>query len=130
MSRTRILAGVATAALAVGSFGTAAPAAAAADDSKVRTGSCSGQSNYRMTLTERGDDRLRATFFINGRRDNARWNVTFKREGNTVFRDAKRANNRGNVFFADTFRGDDDTVRVIARAAYGERCTSSIELDD
>ncbi len=129
MARTSILAGIAAAALVAGTIGAAAPAAA--DDKESRSGDCSRQSHYRMTLAERDDDRLRTTFFINGQRDNAKWNVTFKRAGHVVHRDTKRANNKGNVFFADTFRGDDDaTVRVIARAAYGERCTRAFSLDD
>jgi len=129
MARTSILAGIAAATLVAGTVGAAAPAAA--DDRKARNGDCSRQSVYRMTLAERDDDRLHSTFCINGKRDNARWNVTFKRAGQVVHRDTKRANNRGNVFFADTFRGDDDaTVRIIARAGYGERCTRAFSLDD
>ena len=76
-------------------------------------------------------DRLRTVFAVNGPRANAVWRVTIKRNGNVVHQGKKRANDRGNVRFAKTFRGDDDDfVKVIARSGYGERCARGIKLDD
>jgi predicted ATPase len=132
MAAKTVLGGIAVTALVGGTLVAGAPAHA--DDSKVRTGDCTRTATYRMALADldRDDqDRLRAVFAVNGPRANARWSVTFKRNGQVVHRAAKRANDRGNVTFASTFRGDDDAwVKVIARSGYGERCARRLTLDD
>ena len=134
MLRKAATAGFATTALVAGGVVAAAPAMA--DDFKSRSGDCSRQSNYTMTLKEidiRGgdDDGLRTTFFVNGNRQGAIWRVTVKRAGKVVHRVSKRANAKGNIFVADRFRADDDAaVRVVARAGYGETCQRLMRLDD
>ncbi|MDQ3627778.1 MAG: hypothetical protein M3419_03010 [Actinomycetota bacterium] len=136
MLRKAATAGFATTALVAGGVAAAAPAMA--DDFKSRSGDCSRQSTYTMTLKEidiRGggddDDGLRTTFFVNGTKQGATWRVTVKRSGKVVHRVTKRANAKGNIFVADRFRADDDApVRVTARAGYGETCTRLLRLDD
>ena len=128
-----VVSGIAATALTAGTI--AAGALAYADDERqVRRGDCRRKAEYRMLLkdADRDDrDRLRAGFRINGPRENAVWRVTIKRSGDVVHRDKKRANDYGNVRFADRFRGDDDTrVKVIARSGYGERCDRAMRLDD
>ena len=133
MAAKTVLGGVAATALAAGMLVSGAPAHAD-DDRKVRTGDCSRNADYRMVLKDvdlDDRDRLRTVFVIDGPRANAVWRVTIKRNGNVVHRGKKRANDRGNVRFAKTFRGgDDDFVRVVARSGYGERCARGIKLDD
>ena len=128
-----VLGCIAATALAAGTMAAGAPAHAD-DDRKVRTGDCSRKAEYRMVLkdVDRDDrDRLRTVFAVNGPRANAVWRVTVKRNGDVVHRDKKRANDNGNVRFADRFRSDDDAfVKVIARAGYGERCSRGMRLDD
>jgi hypothetical protein len=76
-------------------------------------------------------DRLRTVFAIDSPRANAVWWVTIQRNGDVVHRSGERANDRGDVRFAKTLRGDDDDfVKVIARPGYGERCARGIKLDD
>ncbi len=135
MLRRVATAGFATTALIAGGMVAASPAMA--DDFKSRSGDCSRQSNYTMTLKEidiRGgddDDGLRTTFFVNGKKQGAIWRVTIKRAGKVVHRVTKRANAKGNIFVADRFRADDDAaVRVVARAGYGETCQRVMRLDD
>lgn len=135
MIRKAALAGFATTAMIAGGVVAAAPASA--DDVKSRTGDCSRQSTYKMTLRDvdvnggNDDDGLRTTFRVDGAKQGATWRVTIKRSGQVVHRVTKRANRRGNVFVAKRFRGDDDAfVRVIARAGYGERCSRGLTLDD
>jgi hypothetical protein len=103
------------------------------DDRKVRAGSCSGKSQYRMVLREAGDDpdRLRVVFKVNGTKPNRTWRFKVKRYNKVVHRATKRANRYGDVKIRKRFRGDDDArVKVIARAGYGERCTRVMRLDD
>lgn len=133
MFRKAATAGFATTALIAGGAVAASPAMA--DDFKSRSGDCSRQSNYTMTLKDidlrDDDDRLRTTFFVNGDKHGATWRVTIKRAGKVVHRVTKRANAKGNIYVADRFRGDDDAaVRVVARAGYGENCERSLRLDD
>jgi hypothetical protein len=113
----------------------ALPSAANAhdDDVKVRTGSCSMGAKYRMRLADVGDnpDRLRAAFAINSNKSNRTWTVRMYRNGNLVHKATKRTGPKGNVRFAKTSRGDDDNrVRVVARAGYGEVCKRTLRLDD
>jgi hypothetical protein len=133
MAAKTVLGGVAATALASGMLVSGAPAHAD-DDRKVRTGDCSRNADYRMVLkdVDRADrDRLRTVFAIDSPRANAVWRVTIQRNGDVVHRSGERANDRGDVRFAKTLRGDDDDfVKVIARPGYGERCARGIKLDD
>lgn len=103
------------------------------DDRKVRAGSCSGKSKYRMVLREAGDDpdRLKVKFKVNGKKPKRVWKFKVKRGKKVVHRKTKRANRWGNVKIRKRFRGDDDArVKVVARAGYGERCKRVMRLDD
>ena len=107
--------------------------AAADDDRKVRTGSCSKQASYRMLLAEAGDDpdRLRTVFTIDSDKANRKWTVRVFKGGNLVHKATRWTNDRGNLRVAKRFRGDDDhRVTVVARAGYGETCRRAMRLDD
>lgn len=109
------------------------PGVAVADDAETRRGDCSRASDYRMTLREIGDDRdrLKVTFAIDSNKTNRVWNFRVFRAGNPVAKATKRTGPAGNVVISRTFRGDDDNrVRVVARAGYGERCERGFRLDD
>jgi hypothetical protein len=133
MSIKTVMAG---AALAIGTAGLVAVptgAAMADDDLKVRKGSCSQGAKYTMRLRDVGDDpdRLRTVFKINSNKSNRKWTVRILKNGNQVHKSTKRTGAKGNVKFAKTFRGDDDDrIRVVARAGYGERCARTLRLDD
>jgi len=108
-------------------------AAHADDDSKSRSGGCTGSATYRMQLVEAGDDpdRLRVNFYVNSRYANRLWTVRVYRGATLVHRDAKRTGGIGNVRFVDTFGGDDDhRFRVVARSPAGKVCQGALQLDD
>jgi len=133
MTIRTIIAGTTLALATTGLVALPSVANAHGDDVKVRTGSCSTGATYRMRLADVGDhpDRLRAVFAINSNKVNRKWTVRMYRSGHLVHKATKRTGSHGNVRFANTFRGDDDNrVRVVARAGYGEVCKRAMRLDD
>ncbi len=108
------------------------PGVAVADDAETRRATALAP-DYRMTLREIGDDRdrLKVTFAIDSNKANRVWNFRVFRAGNPVAKATKRTGPAGNVVISRKFRGDDDNrVRVVARAGYGERCERGFRLDD
>jgi len=101
------------------------------DDLECRSGKGSKGSRYGYSVTERDDDRATAQLRVNGPKKNARWNVSYYRDGKKVASATKRANRYGNVTVTKTFRADDDhRIKVVAKSGYGERITRTIDLDD
>src|SRR5690606_38945941 len=95
--------------LALASVGIGAGAAQADDDDRVScTGYASKNAQYRVTLAERDDDRMRAAMSVDAKKSGQRWTVTVYRNGNKAYRTTKRANSKGNISVAKTLRGDDD----------------------
>jgi hypothetical protein len=122
--------GLAAAALFAGAVATASPAAA--DDDRIsRSGTCSGSATYKMTVVERDDDRLVTSFRVDGKRAGAAWTYAFFRNGKYLTSVTRSANRSGDLLVSRTFRGDDDDrVRVVAKARYGETCARTLRIDD
>jgi len=130
--KSRIVGTIAALGLALASVGIGAGAAQADDDDRVScTGYASKNAQYRVTLAERDDDRMRAAMSVDAKKSGQRWTVTVYRNGNKAYRTTKRANSKGNISVAKTLRGDDDDrFRFVAVSKSGQRAARTIELDD
>ncbi|MFI2104277.1 hypothetical protein ACH436_13355 [Isoptericola sp. NPDC019693] len=132
MLKNRILGTLLALSLAGGGLVAGAGAAHADDDDRI---SCSGyatkDSQYRVGLTERDDDRLRAGLTIDSKHAGKKWTVKVYRGGTKVHQQTKRTARNGDVSFAKTFRADDDArIKVVAASGYGERLERVVTLDD
>lgn len=130
--KSRIVGTLAAVALALASVGMGAGAAHADDDDRVScTGHASKNAQYRVTLAERDDDRMRAAMTVDAKKSGQRWTVTVYRNGNKAYRTTERANRNGNISVARTLRGDDDDrFRFVAVSSSGQRAARTLELDD
>ncbi|GAA1982924.1 hypothetical protein GCM10009718_20260 [Isoptericola halotolerans] len=118
--------------LALAGVGAGATAAHADDDDRVScTGHASKNAQYRVTLAERDDDRVRTAMSVDAKKPGQRWTVTVYRNGDKAFRTTQRANGQGNISVARTVRGDDDDrFRFVAVSSSGQRAARTIELED
>lgn len=111
---------------------TAGPAAAN-DDTRRVSGSCSGSSNYTLKLSDSGPQLRQQTLdlFINGRRGEDRnWTITIYKDGDRIYRTTRETNDNGNIKLHRQFAADDDAdIKVYAKAGYGEHCSRTISLD-
>ncbi len=125
----KILAGTAAATMFAATVALASPAAA--DDDRIsRSGTCSGSATYKMTVVERNDDRLVTYFRVNGQRAGAGWSFSFFRNGTYLSTVSGSANRSGDLLVSRTNRGDDDdSMRVVAKARYGETCARTLRID-
>ncbi|MCK0117266.1 hypothetical protein MWU57_09490 [Isoptericola sp. S6320L] len=130
--KNRILGTFAALCLALASVGMGAGAAHADDDDRVScTGYASKNAQYRVTLAERDDDRMRAAMRVDAAKPGQRWTVTVYRNGSKAYRITERANRHGNISVARTVRGDDDDrFRFVAVSSSGQRAARTVELDD
>ena len=111
-----------------------ATTAQADDDDRITCyGYANRDANYRATVVELDDDdRLRASLTVDSTRGKGKaWTVQVLRNGRQVHKETKRTNGKGDITIAKTFRGDDDdNIKFVARAGYGERLTRTVTLDD
>ena len=75
----------------------AAPATAKDDKDVIRSGSCSGATDWKLNL-DRDDGRIEAEFEVDQDRSGQRWRVVLKRDGNRVFRGVRTTHGPSGSF--------------------------------
>lgn len=107
--------------------------AAANDDTRRASGSCSGSSDYTLKLSDSGPQlrQERLHLFVNGRHgDDRSWTITVYKDGDRIYRTTRKTSDKGNFTVDRQFYADDDAdIKVYAQAGYGEHCSRTISLD-
>jgi hypothetical protein len=134
VKKNHVLGAALSVVLAASGLVAGASTAQADDDDRITvSGYANRNANYRATLVELDDDdRLRASLTVDSTRGRGKaWTLQVLRNGRQVHKETKRTNAKGDVTFAKTVRGDDDDrIRFVARAGYGERLDRTVTLDD
>jgi hypothetical protein len=103
----------------------AAPGATAKDGDVIRTGSCTGATDWKLKLSKE-DGRIEVEFEVDQNRNGVRWTVTLFRNGTEVARRVRVTRGPSGSFearFVTANRPGAD--RFLAKAArVGERCSA------
>jgi hypothetical protein len=109
----------------------AAPAVAGDDDDIIRTGSCSGSTDWKLKL-DRDDGRIETEFEVDQNRNGQRWRVVLKRDGNRFFKGVRTTHGPSGSFEVDRrTRNPAGPDRIKARAVNlesGEVCKGAATI--
>jgi hypothetical protein len=117
----------ATAALAAGA-GTSF--AKDGDGRVIRTGSCSGNSNWKLKAKP-DNGRLETEFEVDQNRTGVRWNVVIRRNGNVAFRGTRTTQAPSGSFRVERRLGNSagtDRITAVAKRANGETCRALLTI--
>jgi hypothetical protein len=114
--------------LALAATGTAV---AKDDDNRVqRSGSCSGNSNWKLKA-EPDDGRLETEFEVDQNRNGVRWTVVLRRNGTKVLETTRTTRAPSGSFEVNArLRNPAGTDRItaVAKRASGETCRGSLRI--
>jgi hypothetical protein len=109
----------------------AMPAAASGDNEVLRTGNCSGSSDWKLKL-DFDDGRIETEFEVDQNRNGERWRVVLKRDGRRFFRDVRTTHAPSGSFEVERrLRNRAGKDRIVARAVNlrtGEVCRGAATI--
>jgi len=127
MIRRSILIGV----LAVAALGTVAGPAAAKSTDVIRTGSCTGASDWKLKLS-RDDGRIETEFEVDQNRNGQAWKVKLIHNGTVVWKGWRTTKAPSGSFevrkLLPNFSGTDNIVARAKNPATGEVCRGTARI--
>lgn len=129
MRTIRLLAPLAAVA-AVMSIAAAGFAKGGNDDRVVKTGDCSGNSNWKLKAKP-DDGRLEVEFEVDQNKNNVKWKVRLRRNGKSVASGSRRTKAPSGSFSFERRIGNPagtDRVSAVAKRASGETCRASLRI--
>jgi hypothetical protein len=109
----------------------AMPAAARDGREVVRSGNCTGTTDWKLDL-ELDDGRIETEFEVDSNRNGQRWRVVLKRDGNRFFRGVRVTHGPSGSFEVERRpRNRAGSDRIVARAvnlASGEVCRGTATI--